>query len=306
MGDVHARERFQWSIAGVAGAAALAAATATLPLHAQGRGAGGGAGQGGSQAFEETIEKVSADVTIRQWRMTTDDTGGIDPPGLSVRFEAERRGSGWRTSLSATGLDKPSAQLLTGPQALDNPFVVSRLEYDDDGTAPRMYNARGQLMAGPGEKERRALGLPEELRDKTWDPAAILGRVGGAGRGPDRSGVAGLVVGAADGQKRRADLERRFGPKADKVNGRDRFILRQGAAVHEVLVTPDTSLPVEVSSTEGGQLTSHVLFEYESNGGDAIVRRHTRGERSVPNSGGQRMVTDLTIANLTLVRRGGR
>src|SRR6185369_17368720 len=158
MGRVHARKRFHGSVAGVAFAAVSAAASA-LPLDAQSRG-GGNPDKGAPPGFEETIDQVAADVTIRQWRITSDD-GRVasDPPGVAFRFEAERNGAGWRTRLSTTGFEKPSATLLTGPQALDTPFLISRLEYDDDGTPPRMYNARGQLVTGPGEKERRALGL---------------------------------------------------------------------------------------------------------------------------------------------------
>jgi hypothetical protein len=308
MDSIRARRRAQCSIAAFAVVTGVAAFSSVPPLGAQGKGNGGGDdGVGASPAFEATIESAAADITIRQWRVTADGArAGVDPPAVSVRVEAARNGSAWRTSLSMTGLDRPVARGLAGPQALDNPFLVSRLEYDDDGTPPRMFNARGQLMAMPGENERRALGLPEGLRDKNWDPSAVLGRVGAPGRGPDRTGLAGLVVGVADAPKRRADVERHFGKRIGQVRGHDQFILRSGAQVDELLITPDTAVPVELNETTEGELTARMEFEYDAQGADALVRRHVRAERAIGKSGGERMVTDLSVTNLTLVRRGDR
>jgi len=307
MNSIRARRRARSSIVGFALAAAVATFASAPPLGAEVKGSDGGNDvREAPQGFDATIETVAADLTIRQWHVTAEGTrAGVDPPSVSVRFEAARYGSGWRTSLSTTGLGRVVARGLAGPQVLDNPFIVSRLEYDDDG-APRMYNAQGQLMAGPGEKERLALGLSSDLRDKNWDPSGVLGRVGAPGRGADRTGAAGLVVGVADGKKRRADVERKFGPRAGRVRGHDQFILRDGSTVHELLVSAETSVPVELNQTTAGELITHIQFDYEAHGADALVRRHMRAEQAMGDSGGGRLITDLSVANLSFVKRGGR
>ena len=306
MDRTRARRRARFSIVGLGLVAALAAWSIAPALDAAGK-SGEHDERDTSPGFEATIDAVTADMTIRQWRVTAEGTRtGIDPPGVSVRLEAARHGSGWRTSLTTTGLDRAVAAGVTGSQFLDNPFLVSRLEFDDDGTPPRMYDGRGRLMLGPGENERRALGLPENLRDKDWDPSSILGRGSAAERGLGRTRMAGLVVGVADGPKRRADIERRFGKRTGQVRGHDQFIFRDGATVHEVLVAADSSLPIEMNETTAGQLTARAQFDYDTEGSDALVRRHMRAEQAIGNSGGGRMVTDLLVTQLTLERRGGR
>src|SRR6188508_282989 len=139
MNSSRARRRARCSIVGFVLAAAVTTFGSVPPLGAQGKGNGGADdNRETSQGFDATIESVAADLTIRQWHVTAEGARvGVDPPSVSLRFEAARRGSGWRTSLSMTGLGRVVARGLTGPQVLDNPFLVSRLEYDDDG-APRM------------------------------------------------------------------------------------------------------------------------------------------------------------------------
>ena len=266
------------------------------------------AGTSSAPAFEETIGTLAADLTIRQGRVTADGKPtGIDPPGYTLRLQRERNGTTWRTALSLHRLDAAAVQSLTGPQALDNPFVISRLEYDDDGTPPRMYDARGRLMAGPSENDRRRLGVPQDKRDPNWDPSAILGRIGGPPRGSDkRSFSAGLLVSLAERTKRRADLEQRFGPRAGQVRGLDQFIRRDGAQMHELLVAADSLLPIEMNVTEGGQLVSRARFEYEPRDADILIRRRSRAETIIRGSGGERSITDLVVSNLVIAPRGAR
>ena len=313
MAEIGARERARtWmSMVGLAGV--MAASLSSPGLGAQARGSASLAGSGNSDpaaaapAFESTIDSLAADLTIRQWRVTNDGTpAGMGPTAMSIRFETGRHGAGWRTALTATGMDKPVVHSLNGPQVLDNPFLVSRLEFDDEGGAPRMYGVRGQLIAGPTDADRRALGLPPSLRNKTWDTSVLLGRIGGPGGRADRPVAAGLISGLADQQRRRADLERRFGSPAGRVRGFDRFVHREGAKIHELLVSAGTSLPVEVIVTVDGQLESRIQYHYESHGSDAVVRRHLRAEQASAGSAGERAVTDVTVSNVTVGYRGAR
>jgi hypothetical protein len=272
-----------------------------------GNGNGNGNGSGApAPAFEDTIDSFAADLTIRHAVVATDGSPvGSDAPAYTLRLERQRNGASWRTAISLRNLDRPSVVALNGPRVLDNPFIVSRLEYDDDGTAPRMYDAQGRRVTGPTDADRRRLGVADALRKGQFDPTAILGRMNGPGRGPDsRTFAAGLIVGAADGPKRRGNLEQRYGPRAGKVRGLDQFIRKDGAEVHELLASPDSSLPVELNQTNNGRLVSHAQFEYQPFNGNGIARSRVHSERALAD--GTRSVSDVSVANITVNQGGPR
>ncbi|MEO7190143.1 MAG: hypothetical protein ABI051_03735 [Vicinamibacterales bacterium] len=257
---------------------------------------------------EHAVDALSADMTIRQWRIAADGKPlGADPPSFTMKLQRERHGQGWHTSLSLQRAEPPLVQGLSGPRALDNPFLVARFEYDDDGTEPKMYDVSGRVMAGPTEADRARLGLPLDLRDPSWDPTALAGRARGAARGAaNRSAANGLLLKQADHSQRRADLQQRFGPRAGQVRGLDRFVHTFGPEVHELLVDPALALTMEMNVSGQGGLLSHAVFEYQPFGKADLLRHHAQAQRVIPASGGSRIVTDVTIANVIVDTRGGR
>ena len=82
----------------------------------------------------------------------------------------------------------------------------------------------------------------------------------------------------------------------------DRYVLSGPSETEEVLVLPDSALPVEVNRGEGGRLRSRLQLVYDSHPAVGFVRKSLRSEQVlvVANGDGTRLVTDVEMANLTV------
>ena len=257
-------------------------------------------------AAADLYERMTGEVTIRH--------GRIDARGVSVRslvptsvlqLERQRHTGRWRTTLTVRAEAPVVVQSLTGRATLDNPFAVTRFEYDEDGP-PRMYNRAGALIAPPGPAARRALGLPEALRDPDWRDS-VLTRVRPstgplAGHGPGD----GLVMRVGDRAARRASLERAFGLRTNQVRGLDRFVQQDGQLVKELLADPHTALPVEINSARSGRLLSHSTFVFEPLGNGEVVRRLLRSERASSETDDGRIVMEIELSNVSFTKGNER
>jgi hypothetical protein len=226
---------------------------------------------------------------------------------MVLHLERRQDAGGWKTSLGLTDIDRPTVHSGRGLVQLDHPFLVARMEFDDEGGEPRMYDATGRRVQMAGERERKMLGLASSLRNRTWD-ADVLGSRTPPGR-PDsgsRRLTAGLTAEAGGRDNRRQQLEQRYGRPTGRVGRLDRFASAAGGTTEEVLVDPDAELPVEVNIVEDGALMSRVQVSYESNSTVGFVRRHVRSEQVADRASGMRMVTDVELANLTVTAGGGR
>ena len=265
---------------------------------------GGLAVEGRPQRAEDdgrpSADQFTGDLSIRHQRVRADGApAGPSAPAIVLRVDRRRVQGVWRTVVSVRDSGPIRVQSLTGPQVLDNPFALARLEYDEDGTPPRLYNRAGRLVTGPTEADRRFFAIPAGRRPD-WDPAPILaalaaGPAAAHGRGP----ADGLVVDAGDRARRRGDLERRFGPPVGLVRGFDRFVHETPTTVSEVLLRPDTALPVEVNLAREGRLVSRVTFDYQPAAASRWVRRHLRSEQSLNPNTSERLVTDIELIDVT-------
>ena len=263
----------------------------------QGSGPPSGAGRP-----ERAWDHFTADLTVRHRRVTADGVAaGIDPPVVVLRLERKRTGQSWRTSLALRSAEPASIQSPAGRQSLDNPFAITRLEYDEDGTPPRMYDRAGQLASGPTADDLRLLGLPDHLRNRDWDADSVLARIPSVPPSlGDRGPAPGLVVQADARASRRGNIERRFGRSVGRVRGLDRFLEHAGKTVRELLVNPEFSLPVELSVAENGQLMRHATFDYEFHDATTLLRRRARTEHVLPESGGMRLITEVELSDVAL------
>src|SRR5687767_8120044 len=123
----------------VAASVASAAADGT-PQRASGAGPAASAPGGSASA----ADRLSGNLIVRHQRVdAAGSPTGPATPAIVLRLERRRDNGRWRTSLSLKSSEPVWVESLTGRLSLENPFVVARFEYDEDGTPPRLFNRSG-------------------------------------------------------------------------------------------------------------------------------------------------------------------
>jgi len=175
-----------------------------------------------------------------------------------------------------------------GPSRQSNPFLVSHLELRDDETDVRMFDRQGRRIRPMSPEDLRLVGA-----------ATLAGGGAGPHVAPRRAGGT-FVAEAGDADGRRRDLVGSFGPPVGRSGGLDRYVKTDTHGRHQVLVTPDTALPVEVlvSSPTAGEMRTAIA--YEAHGAYGHVRRLIRSEHHLAQAGAGRAVTEVELANIVL------
>jgi len=258
-----------------------------------GAGAGLPAGARAEAARQESSlaspRHFSADLMVRHRRVTPSGVPiGLPRPDVIMRVVREERRGRWVTSLSASRAPDALVEGPRGAATLANPFLVARVEMADDDEQPRLFDRRGQPVRALSADDLRLVGAARVVQQGTEGSRA-------------RSSPAGALLAEAGGElTRRRDLERRFGPAAGRVRGLDRYVATTGDARHEVLVKPDTVLPVEMltSSSSRGEMRTGVT--YQAHGRHGHVRRLLRTEHHLAEAGAGRAVTEVELANVVI------
>ncbi len=261
----------------------------------------------GSGAGTRAGRSFSGEITIRQQRINRDGAQiGTVAPQVHLRFDRRDQNGHWQVSLELQQPDRPVVRAPNGLVALDNPFVVTRMEFTDRDDEPRMYGPGGRRVRFPSTRARQRLALPAGLQDHTWDAEALAGRVPGfSADEPRQPFAAHLLAPAADRAGRRARLERRFGRAVGRVGDLDRFVATSGDSTDEVLVAPDSALPVEVNTVRRGRLVARAEFAYDQAAG-GFLRRRMRAERLIDQDAGVRAVTDVELDHVVFHDGGTR
>lgn len=259
----------------------------------------GAAGQAPLKAWDT----FSADLTIRQQWVKPSGKTPRAAPALTYRVERTRARGGWRTRMTLREGVKPQVAVLTGLKTLENPFEVTRMEFDGDDSPVRMYNRRGQLVPGPTDNDRRRFALPASARDPRWPLSNGSGRPTPSARLRDwAEDVVLAPMGRAD---RRRAFESQFGRAQGRVRGLDRYVVTDQNLVRELLVSPQDDVVVEVNTVERGELRARAQMSYLTYPGVGLVRRQVRFEQVLGDSSEERSMTDLEIANVAFTV-GGR
>jgi hypothetical protein len=249
-------------------------------------------------------DTFDADISIRQ--SLVDAKGQLirTPPAVAMHITRSLGATGtWKTTLTLTGHDKPSVKSGTTVKQLDNPFLITRMEYDGDGSVPRLFNALGQPVAGPTEADRLRLKSTVPPGQAVIDWTAVHNQLSTPVIAASTSDwIDHVIATPAKRPDRRKAIESKFGKAKGRVNGLDRHVLTEGDAVHEMLVNPDAIVPVELNSVEKGVLVGRTMFGYAPGASGALIRRLTHAERAVPEIAGARVVTDLELTNVVVVR----
>jgi hypothetical protein len=105
---------------------------------------------------------------------------------------------------------------------------------------------------------------------------------------------------------RRARIERQLGRPTGQVRGLDRFTTWVGAETHEVLVDPQSAVPVEINTMRGGQFVARTTLAHIRDAAGVLVRRTMRTERVLARAPADRSVTEIELANIQLSAEGAR
>lgn len=259
-------------------------------------------------AIDDGWDTFGADVSIQQALVAPSGAVVLTPPAVAMRLERSRIATGWRTRVTLQEVQKALARTAAGTTALDNPFLVTRLEYDGDGTLARFFNREGQRVVPPGSRERSVIDLPAAVVSAANLPIVDLANpaiVRGGTRSPAPDWLENVVATPGERQARRAALEGRYGSMRGRVNGMDQYVSTAGNTTCEVLVASDAVVPVEINVARDSALVGRSTFTHDRRPDGVAIRRLLHAER-VSATGRGRLVTDVALANVTLTKAGAR
>lgn len=248
---------------------------------------------------------VSANVTLWHRRVRKDGApAGVDAAPVTMRFNRRLENGRWRSTLVFHEAPRPTARIAATRVPLENPFVVARVDFDEDNGEAVAFDGRGRRVALPTEVDRRRLGLRPDTRVAGNGPPGT--RPAKDISAPLRAlETSGLVAAVGNRDRRRADLERAFGPPIGRVRGLDRFMSVEGDETREVLVDAQAALPVEVNRMTSAALRGRMELRYSVHPSIGHVRDFMRSEQVVDGTDGDRVITDIQVSNVT-VTAGGR
>jgi len=258
-----------------------------------------------SLAPTDSWDTFSADITLRRSRI--DASGQPLGDGASAQQYHWERSSAtgrWKTTMTLAPASPVSLRTLRGNTALDDRLLVARIEDDEDGSGPQIYNKRGDLLRTPGALDQLLPATPG--RDPA--PAPRQPATQAAGQRPRAAQSAALWVDnhfiKRNGQDaRRLALQRQHGRPVGQVRGFDRYVITHGDRTEETLVDRQLQVPVETNVVHQGRLVAHRTMSYAAAGADLVVRRSVRTERMVSPETGERAIVDIEFTNVRLEQR---
>jgi hypothetical protein len=256
----------------------------------------------------DTWDTFDADVSVSQ--SFIDPAGHPTrpaPPAVRFRLERTLQKTGWRTSMTLTGVDQAVVHAGDGLHALDSPFIVSRMEYDDNGTTPRFYNGAGQQIAGVSAADRALVAVPAALAANSPTDAALDAHVPAPPvPAATRDWITNIIATPDRLSARRQAIERRYGKPIARVGGLDEYLATKSPTTYEMLVTPDTVVSIEADVVRTKSLVSHMTMGYTPYTGGVLARERLHGEHISSPGSTERAVTDLALAHITLSRQVSR
>jgi hypothetical protein len=245
-----------------------------------------------------------ADITIRGQNGEAQGTGAATKASAAMlHVERQLRAGRWRTVMHLKGVERPTVRSAGRLVALDNPFAISRMEYDDDGAAARLYDRRGNLVRLPTARDSDRLAVPAGLHSLGWRDDVLVDRVPSPMPArADRGWISSLIVRADLRDERRSALATRYGAAAGRVLGLDQYQIRDGRQRHEVLVDPADVLPREINTFEDGVLVSHSTLTFAFEDG-LFLRRALHNEQRDAARAGRQTTVDIVIDHVELSER---
>ena len=155
------------------------------------------------------------------------------------------------------------------------PLVGARVEYDPASQSTTVFDEDGQR--------------PNPRLSLTRSSAAL---------GSFDSWLESLVIAPADVSAREQALERSHGRPVGRVGRLSRYVQVRGEFSEELLVDPESALPVEVNVVRQNVLETHTTIEYGTTARGQLVRQRLRSEQLIDASSGRRSVVDVDFSNV--------
>jgi hypothetical protein len=275
----------------------IVAAVCGTVVYLEARALAGPAPSQSAASIDEVGESFTADLTIRRQMVTSDgERVASDVPRKRFRIARVRTSAGWQVRMTLDAVDRYIVETRDGRRALDNPFLITRWDFDERTRTTRIYNVKGEEVRVPSGSNRRLLGLPPAPHDAKWDLAPV--RVADASM---PIAANGLVLTEQDHAIRRGRIERQFGRPVGRVRGLDRYLSAGRDITYEMLVVPESALPAEMNVALGGRLVSHTTFVHENHSSGVLIRRRLTSEHLLPHpASGDRSVLEVDLANVRL------
>ena len=264
------------------------------------------ASQAASLAPPDAWNTFSADMTLRRSRV---DAAG-QPVGDSVtaqqyHWERSSATGHWKTTMTLAPASPLSLRTLSGTAPVDDRLLVARIEDDEDGSGPRIFNKRGELLRAPSALDHVLPATPDADPARLPHPPASKTAKGQPPHAtqPVSQWIDNHFIKRNSHDARRLAFQRRHGPPVGQVRGLDRYVTTHGDRMEETLVDRQLQVPVEANVVRQGQLVSHRTMSYAPAGGDFVVRRSIRTERLVSSKTGERAVVEIEFTNVRLEQR---
>ncbi len=236
----------------------------------------------------------SANLAIRHRRVARDGTPMPGPTSdLLMRVVREQRAGRWHTQMTVERPPEFFVDLPGGRTRLDNPFLVVRAEMNDDEVEPRLYDRQGRRVAPMSAEDLQVLGVARGARAGAGPPTLEPRR-------PSPAPAAAWLAEAGRYRERRDDLVRTFGAAVGRIRGLDHYVTTDETTRHEALVTPDTALPLEVSTTMADGTEVRTEVEYEPYGTYGHVRRLLRSRHRFAQASFGGALTEVELANVVI------
>jgi hypothetical protein len=251
------------------------------------------------------VGTTTADVMIRHRRVTGEGrpVGAALLP-VSMRLERRQVAGRWHTTFTFRDVAKPMVRTAGGLVPLENPFLVARLEFDEDQGELRLYDRVGRRLARSADADRQRFGITAAERGAGWDPRVFAAAPAASAATVRQASAAAFLAESRLAGARRSELQRHFGRATGRVGGLDRFLQIDGTRTQEILVNPEAALPVELNTLQQGALRERTELRYEPYGAFGHVRTFMRKEQTLPAPGAERVVTEVEMANVVVVTGG--
>jgi hypothetical protein len=258
-----------------------------------------------SLAPTDAWDTFSADITLRRSRVNADGQP-IGDSAVAHRYHWERSSASghWQTTMTLAPADAQSLRTVHGNAAIDDRLLIARIVDDEDGSGPRIYNKRGDLLRAPGRLDELLPATPGSDRERpARQPAAKAAGQQPRGVPSPSQWADNHFIKRSGHDARRLALQRRHGRPTGQVRGLDRYVTTNADRTEETLVDRQLQLPVETNVVREGRLISHKTMSYEDAAGDLVVRRRVHTERVVSPQTGERAIVELEFTNTRLEQR---
>lgn len=228
---------------------------------------------------------LTLDMKVERRRlMKSGQTIAVFAPVINYRVERSAASGRWKTVIRILGGDRAPAYTLSGALLPPDPFPVTRVEDDEDGSPVRVYDRAGRLILGG-----RAGGGPDPGNPASANP---LPRSNGVGW------LDSLVATSAKRSERMQAFERQFGV-ATASGAVSRFTRTTSGSSDEIVIDSVNVVPVETKAIAWGLLLSSRTFTYTPMP-DGVVRTRMHSETLISATSGDRIMVDTTFSNIRL------